>query len=78
MNTFYQHRENHKWTLYRWNNQRQDYTDRSMIDLFLTNQESIINAVKAVPSLSLDADHRLVMAKLKIKIPVKKGGSSQK
>ena len=78
MNTFYQHRENHKWTLYRWNNQRQDYTDRSMIDLFLTNQESIINEVKAVPSLSLDADHRLVMAKLKIKIPVKKGGSSQK
>ena len=49
-----------------------------MIDLFLTNQKSTINDVKAVPSVSLDADHRLVIAKLKIKIAVKKAGSSQK
>ena len=67
MNTFYQHRESQKWTWYRWNNQRQEYTDKSMIDLFLTNQKSIINDVKAMPSVSLDADHRLVIAKLKIK-----------
>ena len=49
-----------------------------MIDLFLTNQKSIINDVKAVPSVSLDADHRLVIAKLRIKIAVKKAGSSHK
>ena len=49
-----------------------------MIDLFLTNQKSIINDEKAVPSVSLDADHRLVIAKLKIKIAVKKAASSQK
>ena len=78
MNTFYQHRESQKWTWYRWNNQRQEYTDKSTIDLFLTNQKGIINDVKAVPSVSLDADHRLVIAKLKIKIAVKKAGSSQK
>ena len=78
LNTFYQHRESQKWTWYRWNNQRQEYTDKSMIDLFLTNQKSIINDVKAVPSVSLDADHRLVIAKLKIKVAVKKAGSSQK
>ena len=45
-----------------------------MIDLFLTIQKSIINDVKAVPSVSLDADYRLVIAKLKIKIAVKKSG----
>ena len=78
MNTFYQHRESQKWTCNRWNNQRQEYTDKSMIDLFLTNQKSITNDVKAVPLVSLDADHRLVIAKLKIKIAVKKAGSSQK
>ena len=60
MDAFYQHRESQKCTWYRWNNQRQEYTNKSMIDLFLTNQESIINDVKAVPSVSLDADHRLV------------------
>ena len=78
MNTFDQHRESQKWTWYRWNNQRQEYTDKSMIDLFLTIQKSIINDVKAVPSESLDADHRLVITKLKIKIAVKKAGSKQK
>ena len=41
MNTFYQHRESQKWTWYRWNNQRQEYTDKSMIDLFLTNQKTL-------------------------------------
>ena len=49
-----------------------------MIELFLTNQKSIIKDVKAVPSVSLDADHRLVMAKLKNEISVKNAGSSQK
>jgi len=38
MNTFYQHRDSHKWTWYRWNENRQEYTEKSMIDLITTNK----------------------------------------
>ena len=69
MNTFYQHRESHKWTWYRYNHQHQNYTQKSMIDLFLTNNKTIFCDVKSIPSLSLDADHRLVLAKIRIKKP---------
>ena len=41
-----------------------------MIDLCLTNRKSTFNDVRAVPSVSLNADHR--------KRPVKKAGSRQK
>ena len=34
MNTYYEHRESHKWTWYRYNHQMQEYTQKSMIDLF--------------------------------------------
>ena len=67
MNTFYKHRESQKWTSYRLNNQRQEYTDESMIDFFHPNCKNIINDVKAAPSVPLYAYHRLVIAKLKIK-----------
>ena len=49
-----------------------------MIDLFPTNQKNIINDEKAVASVSLDAHDRLVMAKLKIKIAVKRAGSRKR
>ena len=71
MNTFYQHRDSHKWTWYRYNQQQGIYTQKSMIDLFLTNNKTIFADVKAVPSLSMDADHRLVIAKIKIRKPNK-------
>ena len=48
-NTSYEHRKSPKWTWYRWNNQRQEQTDKSMIDLFPTNHTNIITDVKAVP-----------------------------
>ena len=41
-----------------------------MIDLFLTNNKSLFNDVKAVQSVSLDAGHRMVIAKINIKIPI--------
>ena len=41
MNTYYQHRESHKWTRYRYNYQLQSYTQRSMIDLLLTNNKAL-------------------------------------
>jgi len=33
MNTFYDHKEQHKWTWYRWSNETQDCKDKSPIDL---------------------------------------------
>ena len=69
MNTFYCHQDSHKWTWYRWNSARQEYTDKSMIDLMLTNSKNLFMDVKAIPSVSCDSDHRMVIAKLKIKKP---------
>ena len=34
MNTFYKHRESHKWTNYSWNSEAQQYVSKSIIDLF--------------------------------------------
>ena len=78
MNTYYQHRESHKWTWYRYNHQREEYTQRSMIDLFLTNNKGLFLDVKAVPSVSLDADHRLVIARVRIKKPKAKRRTGMK
>ena len=72
MNTFYQHRDSHKWTWYRWNEDRQEYTEKSMIDLITTNKKQIICNVKAIPSVSFDADHRLVVAKVRLAAPSRK------
>ncbi len=40
-----------------------------MINLFITNNKNLFCDVKTVPSVSADADHRLVLAKVKIKKP---------
>ena len=69
MNTFYQHRESHKWSWYRWNSVVGDYTEKSQIDLFLTTHKKLFKNVKSIPSVSLDSDHRLVLAKINIKKP---------
>ena len=65
MNTFYNHQESHKWTWYRYNYGEQAYTDKSMIDLALTNNKNLFKDVKSFPSVSFDSDHRLLMIKLK-------------
>ena len=40
-----------------------------MIDLITTNKKQIICNVKAIPSVSFDADHRLVVAKVRLSAP---------
>ena len=60
MNTFYLHRETHKWSWYRWNENQQNYSDATLIDFVLTNNKKIFRDVKAIPSVSLDSDHRLI------------------
>ena len=72
MNTFYQHQPSHKWTWYRYSAEHQQYTSRSMIDLFLTNQKKLFCDMKSLPSVSLDSDHRLVLASLQLKKPKQK------
>ena len=72
MNTFYQHQPSHNWTWYRFNYEQQRYTNHSLIDLFLTSDRGIFCDVKAVPSVSLDSDHRLLLAILKLSKPKKK------
>lgn len=71
MNTFFKHKESHKWSWYRWDNRREEYTEKSMIDLILCNDKRIVNDVKSIPSVSLDSDHRMVIGKLKLKRPEK-------
>ena len=70
MNTFYQHQPGHKWTWF--NYEQQCYTNHSLIDIFLTSDRRIFCDVKAVPSVSLDSDHRLLLANLKLSKPMKK------
>lgn len=78
MNTYYKHQESHKWTWYRWNNEDQTYTDKSMIDMFLTNNKTLFRDVKAIPSESCDSDHRLVIGKLRIAAPKTRARTMQK
>ena len=71
MNTFFKHQESHQFTWYRYNNIIGSYDQKTQIDFIMTSKKSIIKDVKAVPSESLDSDHRLVKGKLKIHIPEK-------
>ena len=72
MNTFYKHQESKKWTWYRWNTARRAYTEKSMIDLALTNNKNLFRDVKSIPSVSMDSDHRLLLLKLKLSKPKQK------
>lgn len=71
MNTFFKHQESHQYTWYRYNSQLGCYDLKTQIDFVLSTKKSIIQDVKAIPSESLDSDHRLVKAKLKIHLPKK-------
>ena len=77
MNSFYKHRESQKWTWYRWNSIMRAYTDKSMIDLALTNNKNLFRDVKSVPSVSLDSDHRLLLIRLKLNKPILKKAQSR-
>ena len=72
MNTCFKHRDSHKWTWYRWDANEGKYTSMSMIDFVLASNRYSVNDVKAIPSLSMDGDHRMVMCKLMIQKPKKR------
>ena len=52
MNTFYKHKGSHKWTWYQWNGRIGEYTNKSMIDLMLSNNKKIFLDVKTISSAS--------------------------
>ena len=56
MNTFYNHRESQKWAWYHFDSTVGAYTEKSMIDLAITNNKGLFNDVKSVPSVSFDSD----------------------
>ena len=68
MNTYYQHKEAHKWTWYGWNSIKGTYDKHSQIDLFLSSNKNRIRNVKAIPSVSLDSDRRLVLMTTKYRV----------
>ena len=69
LNTFFQHRESYKWTWYRYGQQRRNYIQSSMIDLFITSYKALFCDVQAIPSVSMDTGHRLFSTKLRIRKP---------
>ena len=71
MNTFFKHQESHQLTWYRYNSRIGQYDQKTQIDFILSTRKSIIKDVKAIPSVSLDSDHRLVQGKMKIHLPEK-------
>ena len=52
----------------------QSYVGYSMIDMFLTTNKSLFNNVKAIPSVSMDSDHRMVIANINLARPKEKAG----
>jgi hypothetical protein len=42
MNTFYQHKQEHKFSWYRWNESKQKYTDATLIDYILSNNKKTL------------------------------------
>lgn len=45
-----------------WNNNIDEFNQKSMIDYLITSDKWIIENVKFVPVVSLGTDHRLVVA----------------
>lgn len=67
MNTFFKHRESHIFTRYRWNQGTQQFDQKSVIDYMIVSDKRMVRNVKVIPGVSLDADHRLVVADMKMR-----------
>ena len=67
MNTIFEHEDSKKWTWYRWSREEQRYTEKSMIDMMMTNDRRIFEDVRSIPTISMDSDHRLVLGKVRWK-----------
>ena len=78
VNTLYYHRPSLKWMWYRWNSRDLIQNEKSMIDLFLADNKTLFRDVKAIPSVSMDTDYRMVLAKVGVRVPKRKKGTERK
>ena len=67
MNNFFKHKDDHRYTRYRWNQLTQQSDQRSIIDYMITSDKRIFNNVKVLPCDSLNSDHRLLIGDLNVK-----------
>lgn len=61
LNGFYQKKDSHKYTKYRLNSNKGEFDQKSVSD------SRIIQDVKVIPGDSLDFDHRLLVAEVKMR-----------
>ena len=66
MNGFFKHQGSHRFTRYRWNQTKGQFVQKSIIDYVVTSDKRRGQIVKALPEVSLDSDHRLVLGKINI------------
>ena len=55
----------------------QQYTDKSMIDLIITNNKTLFNDVRAIPSESFDSDHRMVVGRISMRLQIECRGPTR-
>ena len=60
-NTYFQPGESHTYTWSCWNGTKQQYDRQTQFDLFLVTNHCNVCNLKAIPSVSLDSYHRLVV-----------------
>jgi len=71
MNTFFEHRMAHIYTRYRWNNNTGEFDQKSVIDYIISSDKRIILNAKVMPGESMDSDHRLLVADMRIRLEKK-------
>src|SRR5678816_2917318 len=67
MNSFFKQRDSHRFTSYIWNSTTDKFDQKSVIDYIISSDRRIVQNVKVLPGVSMDSDHRLLVADLRKK-----------
>src|ERR1700755_948632 len=68
MNGFFQQRDSHRFTRYRWNSNTDEFDQKSIIDNTISTDSKMVKNVKVIPGISMDSDHRLVVTDIRIRM----------
>ena len=68
MNGFFQQRDSHRFTRYRWNSNTDEFDQKSIIDYIISTDSKMVKNVKVIPGISMDSDHRLVVTDIRIRM----------
>lgn len=66
MNGFFQQRNSHRYTRYKWNQNTGGFEEKSEIDYIITSYRRVTQNIKVSPGLSVDSDQRLLIGNIKI------------